>query len=157
MPAADGKMRMTDVATPKQLLRIIQPIPSKKAEPFKVWLAEVGNDRLNEIQDPELTIERAMKEYRALGYSDDWINPRLQSIQIRKDLTDEWDKSGIEDELEYAILTNLMTKEWSGKSVQEYKAHKGLRKESLRDNMTNTELVLNMLAETATSEIHKAS
>ncbi|MDR3152572.1 MAG: phage antirepressor protein [Bifidobacteriaceae bacterium] len=155
LKANDGKMRLTDVATPEQLLRIIQSIPSKKAEPFKLWLAEVGNDRLNEVQNPELTIERAMKQYKALGYSNDWINLRLQAIQIRKDLTDEWQKSGVKEGLEYAILTNILTEEWSGKTVQEYKKHKKLKKENLRDNMTNAELVLNMLAEVSTSEIHK--
>ena len=157
MRSADGKMYLTDVATTEQLLRLIQSIPSKKAEPFKLWLAQVGADRLNEAADPELTIERAMKQYKALGYDDDWINLRLQSIQIRKGLTDEWDKSGVGEGLEYAILTNLMTKEWAGKTVAEYKAHKGLKKESLRDNMTNLELVLNMLAEATTTEYSKAA
>ena len=155
MQAADGKMRQTDVATTEQLLRLIQSIPSKKAEPFKLWLARVGSERLDEVQDPELTIGRAMREYQALGYSESWINTRLQSIQFRKELTDEWKCSGIEDELEYAILTNLMTKEWSGKSVQEYKSFKGLKKESLRDNMTSLELALNILAEVSATAISR--
>jgi hypothetical protein len=156
MPGNDGKMYKTDVASTKQLLRLIQSIPSPKAEPFKQWLAEVGNDRLNETTDPELAITRALRYYRNLGYSDEWIHLRLQSIDMRKDLTDEWDKSGIKNDFEYAILTNLMTKEWSGKSVKEYKQHKGLKKESLRDNMSNMEIVLNMLAEESASEIHKS-
>jgi len=132
MRAKDGKLRITDVATINQLLRIIQSIPSKKAEPFKVWLANIGSERIEEAQNPELTIERAMKEYHALGYSEEWINARLQSIQFRKELTDEWKRSGIENDLEYAILTNLMSKEWSDMSIQEYKRFKGLQKENLR-------------------------
>ncbi|MCL2654303.1 MAG: hypothetical protein FWD65_01165 [Coriobacteriia bacterium] len=155
MTAADGKQYNTSVATTKQLLRLIQSIPSKKAEPFKLWLAKVGSERLDEIQDPELTINRAMREYQALGYSESWINARLQSIQFRKELTDEWKRSGVEDELEYAVLTNLMTKEWSGKSVQEYKSFKGLKKESLRDNMTSLELALNILAEVSATAISR--
>jgi len=155
MQASDGKLYFTDAATTKQLLRIIQSIPSKKAEPFKLWLAEVGNQRINEAQDPELTIDRAMRQYQTLGYDEEWIKLRLQSIQVRKDLTTEWQKSGVESDLEYAILTNLMTKEWAGKTIAEYKKHKGLKKESLRDNMTTLELVLNMLAEATTSEIHQ--
>ncbi|GHT73581.1 phage antirepressor [Bacteroidia bacterium] len=150
-----GKFRKTLAATPKQLFRIVQSIPSKKAEPFKFWLAEVANDRLNEIQNPELTIDRAMLAYRALGYSEEWINARLQSIQFRKELTDQWRKAGVKEGMEYAILTNLMTKEWSGKTVAQYKSFKGLKKESLRDNMTNIELALNILAEASASEISK--
>jgi hypothetical protein len=150
-----GKKRKTLSATPKQLFRIVQSIPSKKAEPFKLWLAEVANDRLNEMQDPELTIDRAMLAYRALGYSEEWINTRLQSIQFRKELTDQWKKSGVEEGLEYAILTNLMTKEWSGKTVAQYKSFKGLKKENLRDNMTSIELALNILAEASATEISK--
>jgi hypothetical protein len=155
LPAADGKSYSTDVASIEQLFRIIQSIPSPKAEPFKLWLAEVANDRINEIQNPELTIDRAMLEYRALGYSEEWINTRLQSIQFRKELTEQWWKSGITDELEYAILTNLMTKEWSGKTIKEYKHFKGLKKENLRDNMTGIELALNILAEASATEISK--
>ena len=155
MQSADGKFYKTDVATTEQLLRLIQSIPSKKAEPFKLWLAKVGSERLDEVQDPELTINRAMREYQALGYSESWINARLQSIQFRKELTDEWKRAGVEDELEYAILTNLMTKEWSGKSVQEYKSFKGLKKESLRDNMTSLELALNILAEVSAAAISR--
>jgi hypothetical protein len=155
MPAEDGKMRLTDVATTEQILRLIQSIPSKKAEPFKLWLAQVGSERLNEVQNPELTIDRAMRQYRVLGYTEDWINTRLQSIQFRKDLTDEWDRSGVCEELEYAILTNLMSKEWSGKTVSEYKQFKDLKKENLRDNMTSLELALTMLAETTTTAISK--
>ncbi|GBU23994.1 hypothetical protein R83H12_00614 [Fibrobacteria bacterium R8-3-H12] len=155
MMTETGKMRKTLAANPKQLLRIIQSIPSKKAEPFKLWLAQVGSERLDSAQDPELTIELAMKQYKQLGYSDDWINLRLQSIKTRKELTDEWNKSGVKEGLEYAILTNLMSKEWSGKTIADYKKFKNLKKESLRDNMTSLELVLNMLAEATTSEIHK--
>jgi len=155
MQSDDGKYYLTDVATARQLLRLIQSIPSPKAEPFKLWLAQVGSERLNSSQDPELTIELAMKQYKNLGYSDEWINLRLQSIKTRKELTDEWNKSGVRNDFEYAILTNLMSKEWSGKSVADYKKLKNLKKESLRDNMTSLELVLNMLAEATTSEIHK--
>lgn len=150
-----GKKRKTLAATPKQLFRIVQSIPSKKAEPFKLWLAEVANDRLNEMQDPELTIDRAMLAYRALGYSEEWINTRLQSIQFRKELTDQWKKAGVNEGLEYAILTNLMTKEWSGKTIAQYKNFKGLKKENLRDNMTSIELALNILAEASAAEISK--
>jgi hypothetical protein len=150
-----GKKRKTLAATPKQLFRIVQSIPSKKAEPFKLWLAEVANDRLNEMQDPELTIDRAMLAYRALGYSEEWINTRLQSIQFRKELTDQWKKAGVKEGLEYAILTNLMTKEWSGKTIAQYKNFKGLKKENLRDNMTSIELALNILAEASATEISK--
>jgi prophage antirepressor-like protein len=155
MVTETGKTRKTLAANPKQLLRIIQSIPSKKAEPFKLWLAQIGSERLDSSQDPELTIELAMKQYKNLGYSDEWINLRLQSIKIRKDLTDEWNKSGVKEGLEYAVLTNLMSKEWSGKNIADYKKLKNLKKESLRDNMTSLELVLNMLAEATTSEIHK--
>jgi prophage antirepressor-like protein len=153
LKSEDGKMRLTDVATPKELLRLIQSIPSPKAEPFKLWLAEVGNDRINENSDPELSIERAIRGYRNLGYSENWINQRIKSIEVRKALTDEWDKSGVKQGHEYAQLTNLMTKIWSDKTVKEYKQHKGLKKESLRDNMTNVELVLNMLAEVSATDI----
>ena len=153
--AADGKMRFTDVANTQQLFRLIQSVPSPKAEPFKLWLAEVAKQRLDQIQDPELSIEQAMRDYRRLGYSEEWINTRLQSIQSRKDLTDQWKKSGVEEGLEYAILTNLMTKEWSGKTVAQYKNFKGLKKESLRDNMTSIELALNILAEASATEISK--
>ena len=151
MQASDGKMRLTDVANTEQLLRIIQSIPSKKAEPFKMWLAKVGNERLEEIADPEKAIIRGADFYRAKGYAEGWINQRLQSIEMRKELTDEWKARGIEEEREYAILTNEMTKAWSGLSVKEYKQLKGLKKENLRDNMTNMELVLNMLAEALVS------
>lgn len=156
MAAADGKRRMTDVADTEQLLRIIQSIPSPKAEPFKQWLAMVGSQRLDEIADPELAIQRALFAYKKKGYSDKWITQRLKSIEFRKELTDEWDRAGIKD-VEYAILTNELTKEWSGMTTGEYKAYKNLKKESLRDNMTNTELVLNMLAEVSTTEISKAT
>jgi hypothetical protein len=155
MMSGDGKSYKTDAATPKQLLRLIQSIPSKKAEPFKMWLAEVGNDRLNESQNPELTLERAMKQYVALGYSDEWINMRLRTIEARKDLTDEWKRGGLTSDYEYAVLTNIITKEWSGNTVQEYKQVKNLKKENLRDNMTTLELALNMLAEATTTEISK--
>lgn len=155
MPAADGKLRLTDVATTKQLLRIIQSIPSPKAEPFKQWLAQLGKERLDEIADPEQAIERAINTYRNKGYSEEWINQRLRSIEIRKDLTNKWNKSGIDEGIEYAILTNEVSKAWSGMTTREYKDYKNLKKESLRDNMTNTELVLNMLAEVATTEISR--
>jgi len=156
MQSADGKFYKTDVANTKGILRIIQSIPSKKAEPFKMWLAKVGNERLDEMVDPELSIERAIQNYRRLGYSENWINQRIKSIEVRKALTDEWDASGVEEGLEYALLTDLMSKTWSGMSTSEYKKFKGLRKENLRDNMTNTELVLNMLAEVATTDISAA-
>jgi len=155
MPAADGKMRMTDVADTEQLLRIIQSIPSPKAEPFKLWLAKVGYQRIEETEDPELAFDRAMKTYLKKGYSKEWINQRLKSIEVRKELTDEWQERGIEKDIEYAILTNEITKAWSDKTVKEYKRLKGLKKENLRDNMTNLELVLNMLAEASTTEISK--
>ena len=155
MIAADGKKRMTDVATMDQLLRIIQSIPSKKAEPFKVWLAKVGAERLDEIADPEKAVERAVATYKAKGYSDKWISQRLRSIEIRKELTDEWQNSGINSPKEFAALTNILTLTWSGKSVQAYKQLKGLKKENLRDNMTNTELALNLLAEVSTTELSR--
>ncbi len=156
MPAADGKMYKTDVADTEQLFRLIQSIPSSKAEPFKLWLAQVGRERLDEIQDPELTIERALRDYQRLGYSDDWINQRLKSIEIRKELTDEWKRTGVLEGQQFAVLTNILTKAWSGKTVKEYKQHKGLKKENLRDNMTNTELILNMLAEASAKDISQA-
>lgn len=157
MCAADGKMRMTDVADTEQLLRLIQSVPSPKAEPFKQWLAKVGSQRLDQIQDPELSIQQALQDYRRLGYSDDWINQRLKSIEIRKELTDEWQRTGITDNKDFAILTNVLTKTWSGKTVKEYKEHKGLKKQNLRDNMTSTELILNMLAEASTKDISQAN
>jgi hypothetical protein len=153
MVAEDGKMRLTDVANTEQLLRLIQSIPSPKAEPFKVWLAQVGKERIDETVDPEQSIDRAIQNYRRLGYSENWINQRLKSIEVRKALTDEWDKSGVKQGEEYATLTDLMSKTWSGMTTREYKKHKGLKKENLRDNMTNTELVLNMLAEVAATDI----
>jgi hypothetical protein len=157
MLAFDGKMRLTDVASTKQLFRIIQSIPSSKAEPFKLWIAQVAKERLDQVQDPELSIEQAMTDYRRLGYSENWINQRLKSIEIRKDLTDEWKRCGIEEGLQFATLTDIITKTWSGKNTKEYKQHKGLKKENLRDNMTNTELVLNMLAELSTKQISETS
>ena len=156
MPAKDGKMRMTDVADTEQLLRLIQSIPSPKAEPFKLWLAETGKQRLEEVADPELAIDRALLTYRRKGYSEKWINQRIKSIEFRKELTDEWQRSGVKDK-EYALLTDVLTKAWSGMTTREYRTHKGLKKENLRDNMTNTELVLNMLAEVSTKEISKAT
>ena len=155
MRALDGKMRITDVATTEQLFRLIQSIPSPKAEPFKLWMAQVARERLDEMQDPELTIDRAMREYKALGYSDSWINQRLKSIEIRKDLTDEWKRHGLQEGVQFATLTDIIYQAWSGKTSKEYKKFKGLKKESLRDNMTNTELALNMLAEAATTELSK--
>ena len=153
MQAHDGKMRLTDVADTAQLLRIIQSVPSPKAEPFKLWLAQVGSERLDETVDPELSIDRAIQNYRRLGYSENWINQRIKSIEVRKALTDEWDKAGVQQGQEYASLTDLMSRVWSGMATREYKQHKGLKKENLRDNMTNTELVLNMLAEVAATDI----
>ncbi|MBQ8294642.1 MAG: Bro-N domain-containing protein [Alphaproteobacteria bacterium] len=153
--APDGKLRMTDVADTEQLLRLIQSVPSKKAEPFKLWLASVGSERIDEISDPEIAIQRALNYYQRLGYSDEWIAQRLRSIEIRKDLTNQWDKGGIKKGLEYALLTDEITRSWSGMKTKEYKQHKGLKKESLRDNMTNAELVLNMLAELSATEIAK--
>jgi hypothetical protein len=153
MLSPDGKMRLTDVADTEQILRLVQSIPSKKAEPFKLWLAKVGTERIEETFDPELSIDLAIHNYRRLGYSENWINQRIKSIEVRKALTDEWDKSGVQQGKEYADLTDLMSKTWSGMNTREYKNFKGLKKENLRDNMTNTELVLNMLAEVATTDI----
>jgi hypothetical protein len=153
LKAADGKMRLTDVADTEQLFRLIQSIPSPKAEPFKVWLAQVAAERLDEMQDPELTIDRALEDYVRLGYSESWINQRLKSIEIRKELTDEWKKRGLSEGVQFATLTDIITKTWSGKTTKEYKILKGLKKENLRDNMTNTELILNMLAEASTKDI----
>lgn len=155
--AADGKMRLTDCANTEQLFRIIQSIPSKKAEPFKIWLAKVGAERIDETIDPELAMERAVMTYKKKGYTDKWISQRMRSIEIRKELTDEWEKAGVTESKDFAFLTNLLTKTWSGKSVREYKDIKGLKKENLRDNMTNTELILNALAEVSTTEISKAT
>jgi len=157
MQAPDGKMRMTDVADTEQLFRLIQSIPSPKAEPFKQWLARVAKERLDEMQDPELTIDRALKEYLQLGYSEDWINQRLKSIEIRKELTDEWKKRGLKEGMHFATLTDIITKAWADKTTKEYKTLKGLKKENLRDNMTNTELILNMLAEASTKDISQAT
>jgi hypothetical protein len=155
MIASDGKHYGTDVADTEQLLRLIQSIPSKKAEPFKEWLAKVGRERIDEVEDPELSINRAMQTYLQKGYSKDWINQRLKTIEVRKELTDEWNRSGIDKQEDFAILTNEITKAWSGKSIKDYKQFKNLKKENLRDNMTNLELVLNMLAEVTTGEISK--
>ena len=155
MKAADGKRRLTDVANTEQLLRIIQSIPSKKAEPFKLWLAQVGRDRIEEIIDPELTIDRALETYAKKGYPADWINQRLQTIRARKELTDQWQTHGVEKGKEYAILTDEVTKAWSGMSTRQYKNYKGLKKENLRDNMSTLELALNMLAEATTTELTK--
>ena len=156
MPAKDGKMRMTDVATTKQLLRLIQSVPSPNAEPFKLWLAQVGSERLDEIADPELSIERAINNYRDMGYSEEWISQRIRSMEIRKDLTAEWDRSGVEKGLEYAILTDEISRASFGLTTNQHKRIKGLKKENLRDNMTNAELVINMLGELATTEISKS-
>lgn len=155
MTASDGKKRLTDVADAEQLLRIIQSIPSPKAEPFKLWLAQVGRERIEETIDPELTIDRALETYLKKGYSREWINQRLQAIQVRKELTDEWDARGVQKGVEYAILTEEISRAWSGMSTRQYKNLKGLKKENLRDNMTTLELVLNMLAEATTTEISK--
>ena len=155
MTAQDGRKRLTDVANTEQLLRLIQSIPSKKAEPFKLWLAKVGKERIEEVIDPELTIERTLETYAKKGYSREWINQRLQAIQVRKELTDEWDKRGVKKGVEYAILTDEITKAWSGMSTRQYKNLKGLKKENLRDNMSTLELVLNMLAEATTTELSK--
>ena len=157
MEAADGKRRMTDVANTEQILRIIQSIPSPKAEPYKLWLAQVGRERIEETIDPELTIDRALETYLRKGYSREWINQRLQAIQVRKELTDEWQDRGVKKGSEFAILTDEITRAWSGMSTREYKNHKGLKKENLRDNMTTTEIVLNMLAETSAKEISQAT
>lgn len=156
MKATDGKMRLTDVADTEQLLRIIQSIPSPKAEPFKQWMAHVASERLDQMQDPELSIGQAMMDYKRLGYSDNWINQRLKSIEIRKDLTDQWKLHNVEEGVQYATLTDIIYQQWTGKSAKEYKQFKGLKKENLQDNMTNEELVLNMLAELSTTSITKA-
>ena len=155
LQAADGKMRLTDVADTEQLFRLIQSIPSPKAEPFKIWMSQVASNRLEQMQDPELSIEQAMVDYKRLGYSDSWINQRLKSIEIRKELTDEWNRTGVIEGYQYATLTDIITQEWSGFKTKEYKQFKGLKKESLRDNMTNVELILNSLAEASTTEISK--
>ena len=157
MQAADGKKYLTDVANTEQLFRLIQSVPSPKAEAFKIWIAQVAKERVDQMQDPELSIEQAMADYKRLGYSDNWINQRLKSIEIRKDLTDEWKKRGLEEGLHFATLTDIIYKSWSDMTSKEYKRFKGLRKENLRDNMTNKELVLNMLAELSTKEISEAS
>ena len=156
MKATDGKMRLTDVADTEQLLRIIQSIPSPKAEPFKLWMAHVASELLDQLQDTELSIEQAMMDYKRLGYSDNWINQRLKSIEIRKDLTDQWKLHNVEEGVQYATLTDIIYQQWTGKSAKEYKQFKGLKKENLRDNMTNEELVLNMLADLSTTSITKA-
>lgn len=154
MIAPDGKMRLTDVLDTEGVLRLVQSIPSPKAEPFKLWLAKVGSERIDEMQDPEIAINRALQHYRNLGYSEAWINQRLKSIEVRKDLTDEWKRSGVKDN-QYGFLTDILTEAWSGMKTRQYKEHKGLKKENLRDNMSNMELVLNMLAEVSTTEISK--
>jgi hypothetical protein len=156
MQSSDGKFYKTDVADTEQLFRLIQSIPSPKAEPFKLWLAQVASERLDEIQDPELTIDRALEQYLQLGYSESWINQRLKSIEIRKELTDEWKSKGLKEGQQFATLTDIISKSWSGKTTKEYKVLKGLKKENLRDNMTNTELILNMLAEASTKDISQA-
>ena len=156
LTAKDGKKRLTDVATPQELFRIIQSIPSKKAEPFKQWMAQVAAERLEQMQDPELNFEQAYSDYRRLGYSDKWINQRLKSIEIRKALTDEWNRAGVKEGMQYASLTDIITQEWSCKTTKQYKKFKGLHKESLRDNMTNMELALNIFTEASTAEINKA-
>ena len=155
LPAPDGKMRLTDVADTEQVFRLIQSIPSKKAEPFKLWLASLGQERLNQLQDPELSIEQAIKDYRRLGYSEEWINQRIKTIEIRKGLTDEWKRGGMEDKKDYASLTDIISRAWSGMTTKQYKEYKGLRKENLRDNMTNVELMLNGLAEASATELSK--
>ena len=156
MQSADGKFYLTDVADTEQLFRLIQSIPSPKAEPFKLWLAQVAAERLDEMQDPELSIDRALEQYLKLGYSENWINQRLKSIEIRKELTDEWKKRGLKEGVQFATLTDIITKTWADKTTKEYKILKGLKKENLRDNMTNTELILNMLAEASTKDISEA-
>ena len=157
MQAPDGKMRVTDVADTGQLFRLIQSIPSPKAEPFKLWLAKIAEERLDEMQDPELTIDRALEQYLQLGYSENWINQRLKSIEIRKELTDEWRSRGLKEGVQFATLTDIITHAWADKTTKEYKTLKGLKKENLRDNMTNTELILNMLAEASTKDISQAA
>ena len=156
LTAADGKKYLTNVADTEQILRLIQSIPSKRAEPFKLWLAEVGSQRLDQLQDPELSIEQAMLDYKRLGYTDNWINQRLKSIEIRKELTDEWKKHGLQEGPQFAFLTDVIYKTWADKTAKEYKQHKGLRQENLRDNMTNKELIMSMLAELSTKEISEA-
>jgi len=156
MVSADGKKYLTDVADTEQIFRLIQSIPSPKAEPFKLWLAQIASERLDEMQDPELSIDRALEQYMRLGYSENWINQRIKSIEIRKELTDEWKKRGRQEGLQFATLTDIITKAWSDKTTKEYKQFKGLKKENLRDNMTNTELILNMLAEASTKDISQA-
>ena len=153
--ADDGKMRLTDVADTEQLFRLIQSIPSPKAEPFKLWMAQVASQRIDQMQDPEKSIDQAIVDYKRLGYSDAWINQRIKSIEVRKELTDEWKRTGVHEGMEYASLTDIITREWSGFSTKEYKHHKGLKKENLRDNMTNLEIALNILAEASTTEISK--
>ena len=155
LPSLDGKSYLTDVADTEQVFRLIQSIPSKKAEPFKLWLAALGQERMNQLQDPELSIEQAIKDYRRLGYSEDWINQRIKIIEIRKGLTDEWQRGGMKEDHDYAILTDIISRAWSGMSTREYKKYKGLRKENLRDNMTNVELMLNGLAEAAATELSR--
>ena len=155
LPSSDGKKYLTDVADTEQVFRLIQSIPSKKAEPFKLWLASLGQERLNQLQDPELSIEQAIKDYRRLGYSEAWINQRIKTIEIRKGLTDEWKRGGMDEKKDYASLTDIISKAWSGMTTKQYKEYKGLRKESLRDNMTNVELMLNGLAEAAATEMSK--
>ena len=157
MRAADGKMRFTDIADTEQLFRLIQSVPSPKAEPFKQWMAKVASERLDQMQDPELSIEQAMMDYKRMGYSDNWINQRLKSIEIRKDLTDEWKKHGLKEGVQFATLTDIIYQTWADKTAKEYKQFKGLKKENLRDNMTNKELVLSMLAELSTKEISEAT
>lgn len=156
MKAIDGKMRLTDVADTEQLFRLIQSIPSSNAEPFKLWLAQIAAERLDEMQDPEISIDRALEQYLNLGYSENWINQRLKSIEVRKELTDEWRSRGLKEGIQFATLTDIISKAWSGRTTKEYKVLKGLKKENLRDNMTNTELILNMLAEASTKDISKA-
>ncbi|MFR9510309.1 MAG: BRO family protein [Rikenellaceae bacterium] len=156
MVAADGRKRLTDVADTEQLFRLIQSIPSPKAEPFKQWMASVASERLDQMQDPELSIDQAMNDYRRLGYSENWINQRLKTIEVRKEVTDEWKERGVEEGQQFATLTDIITRGWSGLSTKQYKAHKGLKKENLRDNMTNVELALNMLAEASTKEISQS-
>ena len=155
LPASDGKSYLTDVADTEQVFRLIQSVPSKKAEPFKLWLAALGQERMNQLQDPELSIEQAIKDYRRLGYSEDWINQRIKTIEIRKGLTDEWQRGGMKEEHDYAILTDIISRAWSGMTTREYKKYKGLHKESLRDNMTNVEMMLNGLAEAAATELSR--
>jgi hypothetical protein len=157
MQSSDGKFYKTDVADTEQIFRLIQSIPSPKAEPFKLWLAQVGRERLDEIQDPEISIDRALDQYLKLGYSESWINQRLKSIEVRKELTDEWKRKGMQEGQQFATLTDIISQEWSGKNTKEYKKLKGLKKENLRDNMTNTELILNMLAEASTKDISEAT